>query len=68
MKPLELEETIVKRIDEVRGGCAGLTAADAAVVEHDDRLPNLGKQVRSGEAGDAGADDAHISRSVGRQG
>ena len=36
-----------------------------AVVEHDHRLPNLGKQVSSREPGNPRADDADISRSVG---
>ena len=68
VKPLEVEEPIVERIDEVRGRRAGLPAADAAVVEHDHGLPNLGKQIGSREPGDAGADDADIGGGVARQG
>ena len=47
---------------------AGHAAADGAVVEHDDRLPNLGKQVGSREPRDAGADDADIGGGVGGEG
>ena len=35
VEALQIHEAIVERIDEVRGGGAGLAATDAAIVEHD---------------------------------
>ena len=61
VQTFEVEEAIVERIDEVRGRRPRLSAADAAVFEHDDGLPNLGKQIGCREAGDARADDADVA-------
>ena len=61
--PLEFEEAIVERIDEVGRRRARLSAANAAVFDHHHRLPNLGKQIGSREPGDTSANDADIGSS-----
>ena len=65
--PLEFEEAIVERIDEVGRRRPGLPAANAAVFDHHHGLPNLGKQISSREPGDTSADDADIAVGIGSQ-
>jgi hypothetical protein len=64
VQPLEVEESIVERIHEVRRGHTGHAAANRAIVEDDDRFPNLGKEISSSKAGDAGADYTDVGRCV----
>lgn len=67
VQALDCEKPVVDRIDEVRGRGAGHAAADRPILQDDDGLPNLGKQIGSGETRDTGADDADVSGGVGGQ-
>src|SRR6185436_10429741 len=64
VQPQHLLECVVDDVRQVRGRYRRLPVADVPCVDHDDRPSLPREQVRGGQAGDAGADDAHISGGI----
>ena len=67
MEFLKLGVALAEDGAEVRRRPLGFAAGDGAVVENDDFLPGSLELEGGGQAGDAGADDAHVRDTVSRE-
>ena len=68
VQALEVVESIVERVDQVRRRPARLAARDQAIVNDDDPLSGLPEPVGRRQSGDPGADDADIGGDVAVEG